>query len=360
MREKIVRKSVGDAVFLPIDGFLPKPAYFTPVSDKKTNKFSGVGQSLRSAFSLLIANDPLRLAGATAFFTTFALPFLLIILVQVLSLIFNRREISRDMFDRMSSILGEESMRQVVVTIRGFRGLVESWWAVLAGSLFMVFVVTTLFRVIRNSINQLWMIRIEPGYEWRMSLLGRFYSLLLILGIAVLFSVGGLLEGLQLVLGNYINELLPGSGIWFSGVLSYLISVAITTTWFALLFRYIPDARPSWKVSFTGALLTSFLFSLGKSVLKQLLVNSHLEIVFGRSAPYVLVLLFVFYSAMILYFGAAFTISWARYKQSPVRVLPHADFYMYGRQETEIETETFGEAAATDSKNSLATPLQEP
>ncbi len=308
-------------------------------------------QSLRSGFSLLISNDPLRLAGATAFFTTFALPFLLIILVQLLSLIFNRREISRDLFDRMSSVLGEESMRQIAVTIRGFRGLVESWWAVTAGSLFMIFVVTTLFRVIRNSINQLWMIRTDPGYEWKMSLKGRLYSLLLVLVIALLFLAGGVLEGLQVVLGNYINELLPGSGIWLSGLFSYLISVAITTVWFALLFRYIPDARLSWKVSFTGALLTSFLFSLGKFVLKHLLVNSHLEIVFGRSAPYVLLLLFVFYAAMILYYGAAFTITWARYTVGSIRLLPHAEFYMYGPQVTVVETEVIEEVSDGHPQN---------
>jgi membrane protein len=136
--------------------------------NKRKDIFIQLGLSLK----LLLSNDPLRLAGATAFFATFALPFILIILVQVLSLIFNRREISHEIFVRMSSILGEESMQGVVVTIRGFRGLVESWWAITAGSLFMIFVATTLFRVIRNSFNQLWMIRIDPEQEFKLSLRG--------------------------------------------------------------------------------------------------------------------------------------------------------------------------------------------
>lgn len=292
---------------------------------------------------MLISNDPLRLAGATAFFTTFALPFLLIILVQALSLIFNRREISRELFNEMSSVLGTESMRQLVQTIRGFRGLVQSGWAIAAGSVFMLFVATTLFRVIRNSINQLWMIRITAAHAWRTSLIGRLYSLLLILVIAILFALGGVLEGLQVVLGNSINEIFPGSGTFMNGLFSYLISLAITTVWFALLFRYIPDGRPSWTVSFSGALLTGLLFSLGKFVLKRLLVDSDLESVFGPSAPYVLVLLFVFYSAIILYYGAAFTILWARFRNHAVRLLPHAEWYVYGPQVDEVETEVFGE-----------------
>ncbi|NCI46143.1 YihY/virulence factor BrkB family protein [Sediminibacterium soli] len=309
------------------------------------NRLQAFGRSLRGALQVLVSNDPLRLAGATAFFTTFALPFILIILIQLLSLLFNRGDISTEMFDRMSSVLGEESMRQVVVTIRGFRGLVESWWAVTAGSLFMLFVVTTLFRVIRNSVNQLWMIRVDPDHAFRISMIGRLYSLLLVLVIAVLFLAGGVLEGLQVVLGKYINELLPGSGIFLSGLLSYLISVFITAIWFALLFRFVPDGRVSWPACITGALLTSFLFSIGKLLLKHLLVDSHLEIVFGRSAPYVLVLLFVFYSAMILYFGASFTKVWATETRSHIGLLPHSEFYIYGKKVAEIETENFGDEA---------------
>lgn len=311
------------------------------MKDRVPGKLNGFLQSLKAALRLLVSNDPLRLAGATAFFATFALPFILIILVQVLSLIFNRREISTEMFERMSSVLGEESMRQVVVTIRGFRGLVESWWAVTAGSLFMLFVVTTLFRVIRNSLNQLWMIRIDPDHAFRMSMIGRLYSLVLVLVIAVLFLVGGVLEGLQVVMGKSINDLLPGSGIFLSGFLSYLISVGITTAWFTLLFHYIPDGRVPWSVAFSGALLTSVLFSLGKFVLKHLLVNSQLDIVFGRSAPYVLVLLFIFYSAMILYYGAAFTKIWAVHTHSRIRLLPYAEFYTFEKKSAVVETEQF-------------------
>lgn len=265
------------------------------------------------------------------------------ILVQSLSLIFNRREISRELFTEMSSVLGTESMRQLVETIRGFRSLVQSGWAIVGGSVFMVFVATTLFRVIRNSINQLWMIRVVQGHTWRSSMVGRLYSLLLILVIAVLFALGGVLEGLQVVLGNSIDEVFPGSGIFLTGLLSYLISLTITTTWFTLLFRYIPNARLPWPVSFSGALLTGLLFSLGKFVLKRLLVDSDLESVFGRSAPYVLVLLFVFYSAMILYYGAAFTILWARYRNTGIRLSPHAEWYAYGPQVEEVETEIFYE-----------------
>jgi membrane protein len=298
---------------------------------RRNNRVKNLFGQLGISLQLLVSNDPLRLAGATAFFATFALPFILIILVQVLSLIFNRREISHELFVRMSSILGEAGMQQVVVTIRGFRGLVSSWWAITAGSLFMVFVATTLFRVIKNSFNQLWMIRVDPEQQFRISMWSRLKSLLLILFTGLLFVAGVVLEALQVLFGKYINEMIHGSGIFFNGILSFLISILITTLWFAVLFHFIPDGRSKWKVSFSGALLTSLLFAFGKFVLKRLLVDSNIDQVFGRSGAFVLVLLFVFYAAMILYYGAAFTKVWGIYIKQPIKPMPHAEFYTYMR-----------------------------
>lgn len=298
---------------------------------KRKNRVKNLFQQLGISLQLLVSNDPLRLAGATAFFATFALPFILMILVQVLSLIFNRREISHELFVRMSSILGEASMQQVVITIRGFRGLVSSWWAIAAGSLFILFVATTLFRVIKNSFNQLWMIRVDPEQQFRVSVKGRFKSLLLILFTGLLFVTGVVLEALQVLFGKYIDEMVHGSGIFFNGILSFLISISITALWFAVLFHFIPDGRSKWKVSFAGGLLTSLLFAFGKFVLKRLLVDSNIDQVFGRSGAFVLVLLFVFYSSMILYYGAAFTKIWGIYIKQPIKPMPHAEFYTYMR-----------------------------
>jgi membrane protein len=292
-------------------------------------KTKDILQQLRLSVKLLIANDPLRLAGATAFFATFALPFILIILVQVLSLVFNRRTISHDLFVRTSSILGTASMQQVVVTIRGFRGLVSSWWTITAGSIFMIFVATTTFRVIKNSFNQLWMIRLRDKEGFGTSMASRLRSLLLILFTGLLFVIGGVLESVQLLFGQYINEFIPGSEIFFRGFFSFLFSISISTTWFSVLLHYIPDGKPSWRVTLAGAFVTSLLFAFGKFTLKRLLIDSNIDKIFGSSGAFVLVLLFVFYSSIILYYGAAFTKVWGEFTNDPIRPLPRSVFYSH-------------------------------
>lgn len=290
-------------------------------------KVTDIPKQFVLAFRLLASKDPLRLAGATAFFATFALPFILIILVQVLSLVIDRRDLSQDFFERMSEWVGQKGMGQLVVTIRGFRGLVDTPLEIALGSLFMVFVATTLFRVIKNSMNDLWLIRLKPGQKLGSSLAGRLRSLLVILFTGVLFLIGGLLESLRLLFGKNIQELLPGTGLIFTGFLSFLISIAITTIWFAVLLYYLPDGKISRKVCFSGALITSLLFALGKWILKILLVDSNIDRVFGAAGSFVLILLFVFYSALILYYGTAFTKIWSEFTGRPVKPASKAFTY---------------------------------
>lgn len=286
-------------------------------------------QQLKVSLQLLTENDPLRLAGATAFFTTFALPFIVIILVQVLSLVFNRRAVSQQLFTQMSAVLGKEGTEQLIITVRGFRGLVNSWWAIAGGSIFMVFVATTLFRVIKNSFNQIWMIRPKQKQTFGMAMTARFKSLLLILFTGFLLVAGITLETFKTLFGEYLDNIIPGSGFLVNGLLSFLFSVTITTSWFAMLLHFIPDGRPTWRVTFTGATLTALLFAAGKFVLKRLLLDSNIGQIFGPSGSFVLILLFVFYVSIILYYGAAFTKVWAAFVNQPITPLPHAAIFHY-------------------------------
>src|SRR5206468_2915839 len=127
--------------------------------------------------------------------------------------------------------------------------------------------------------------------------------------------------------GKYIFELSPWLSAYFNTALNNVFSIIVETLWFAIMFRYLPDARPHWKVCFAGSFLTALLFTIGKMILHWLLTYSNINTIFGTSASVVLLLLFVFYSALILYYGAAFTKLWAIHFGKPIRPLPHAMKY---------------------------------
>lgn len=282
---------------------------------------------LRQTFVELNRNDPLRMAGATAFFTTFALPPILIILIQVLGLVINPRLLSRQLFTTLSGIVGRESVQQIVDTLIAFRQMAQNWAITIGGFLFLMFVATTLFKIIKGSINQLWKMKVVERRGFWKGLRSRGKSILVILFAGVLFIIGVIAEGAQAYMGQYISELSPALGRYFNSLLSYLLSIVIVTIWFAIVFRYLPDGRPLWKVAFVGGLLTSILFNIGKFVLRWLLTYSNINNVYGASGSIVLLLLFVFYASLILYFGAMFTKVWAMHHQMPIRPRHYAMHY---------------------------------
>lgn len=275
------------------------------------------------------------MAGATAFFTTFALPPILVILIQSLKLFIDARTIRVELFKSLSGIVGPESVRQIVDVLQGLRKLAQNWYITIGGFIFLLFVATTLFKVIKSSVNELWRIRPQRKQGVWKSLQGRVQSLLVILLAGVLFVIGLLSEGVRAFIGNYIFEFSPLLSTYFSSFLNHFVSIIIVMLWFVMVFRYLPDGRPQWKIAFMGGFVTSLLFTLGKIILHWLLTYSNINTLYGTSASIVLLLLFVFYSSLILYYGAAFTKVWGTYKGKPILPLPYASHYRLIEAEVE-------------------------
>ena len=282
---------------------------------------------LKGSYKELSKNDPLRMAGATAFFTSFALPPILIILIQALGLLFNPRIISHQLFQDLSEIIGKESMFEIIQTLIGFRRLAQNWYIDIIGFLFMIFVASTLFFIIKNSVNQLWKIRLNKPLNFYQKLKRRFQSIYLILIAGVLFIAGVALDGIQEYLAESVFNLSAEHIVIFNKIVDYIFSLFAVTIWFTILFRYLPDGRPSWKVALYGGALTSLFFNIGKLILHVLLNYKNIDAIYRTSASVVLLLLFVFYSSLILYFGAVFTKLYAEKKHLTIKPLANASHY---------------------------------
>jgi membrane protein len=287
------------------------PAFFHSVSSMSTiqsirktfSRFTGI---LGSSLTELKRNDPLRMAGATAFFTTFALPPILFIMIQFIGLFLDRRSAGRQLIKAISNTLGENGAGQVRQVLRSIGGFGDSWYIIVGGFIFLLFVATTLFSVIRNSLNQIWQIRVKerPGLLFVAGL--RLRSLAVIVLAGLLFIIDMLSESMEIVAGKYVDTVWQGSGVYFKTTLHEITGVIVVAVWFIVLFRFLADGRPSWKAAFIGGLLTAILFTAGKLLLKFLLIDSNIGKLYGASGSIVLVLLFVFYSSFILYYGACF------------------------------------------------------
>jgi membrane protein len=283
--------------------------------------------SFKDAYQSLQANDPLRLAGATAFFTTFALPAILVILIQLLRLIFRMEHPGRRLSMQLEALFGVETAEAIVQTLRAFRSIAQNWLIGIAGFLFLLFVATTLFKIIKGSINELWKIKLVHRPSFGQIMVSRLRGVLVIFFAGLLFLIDVVAEAAQAFLGKYISIYLPALASYYNSALNYVLSVLIVTAWFYLVFYFIPDGRPRPKPGMVGALVTGILFSIGKIVLKVLLTYSSINTLYGASASTVLLLLFMFYSSIIFYFGAAFTNAWSSHIGMPIRAAQHAAHY---------------------------------
>jgi len=291
---------------------------------QRTRLFS---EHLRSAFKLFQKNDPLRLAGATAFFTNFALPPILLILIRLFGFFVDRRILVTRIFERLSSILDESSTKQIRQTLRNIRGMDHKWYATLVSFVFFLFVATTLFSVIKNSMDQIWSIGIKEHSSFLFKLKIRARAFIIILVAGLLFFVGLITDSIQAFIGPYINTAAPTAGRVFLMILNQILFIVIVTTWFSVLFRFLTSGRPTWKSSVRGGLLTGILFTLGKYILRFALPLSNIGNIYGASGSIVLIMLFVFYSSFIFYFGACFVKVLSDAKETPIRPIKGAFNY---------------------------------
>lgn len=302
---------------------------FMSVSKNKQHrsKPSVFWRMIKESFREIKGKDPMRMAGATAFFTTFALPPIFIILFQLFSIFLSKKVVAKEMMLILSGTLGKGSAQQIRQTTRGFGTLASNWLIAAGGFLFLLFVATTLFLVIKNSLNEIWQIKVKekPGILFNLKLRARSLAIILLAGI--LFLAGILLDGFELLAGNYIEQIFSGGGSFFKGILNELVSAVVIIVWFIVLFRYLADGRPSWRVALAGGCLTGILFAIGKTLLAYFMSNSNIGTLYGASGSMVLILLFVFYSSFILYFGASFIKVYSEEKQEPLALVNQAFRY---------------------------------
>lgn len=279
------------------------------------------------AIGLLKENDPLILAAATAFFTTFSIAPIIVILFGVLSLIFKSGVIRQQLFDSIQSTLGQKPTHEIQHIVNNFISLESSGWITIGVSLFLLFVATTLLGIVRKAIHQVWNIRRKSTLKFRYDVKERLIGLLMLFCMGILFLLSILLDASVVAFQGATQDFIPAINATLIEALNMILSIVIVTLWFTLLFKVLPEAHVHWSVAFAGGIVTSVLFNIGKFILGLILKESRLESIFNTSASITLILLFIFYSSIIMYFGAAFTHAYAEVTGRPIHAGKYADEY---------------------------------
>ncbi len=273
---------------------------------------------LWNSFRLLRLNNPLILASSTAFFSTFAMSPILVLLVSILGLYFRNDQLKNEIFSKLEGTLGRESTKAIEGIVNNLPVLEQNWFISALGFLFLLFIATTLLQVIRQAINVLWKIRRKQHRRFRIRLLERTKATIFLMIMGALFIISILLDATAALLKDHLGELLPNTHNQLVLGVNLIFSLLVVTTLFTLLFKMLPDGVSQWRVALAGGILTAILFNAGKWLLGKLLVYSVAVDIFGASTSFALIMLFIFYTSFILYFGAAFTYVYGEETNRPI------------------------------------------
>jgi membrane protein len=259
-------------------------------------------QTFKQAFFELLRHDPLLLGSSVAFFTVFSLPPILIILINVLSIAFEGVGIGEKLFIYLNNTFGPHTAGQIIKTIENINELRKGVYATIIGAIILVFIGTTAFSIIHKALNQIWQVKEKPRNNLLYFLKDRAVALFIIFLSGLLFLLSLLSDILITLFKQYTDSEFPS----IVTVLNQVFSIAIVTLWFAIIFKFLPSVKLKWQIVWVGAIVTGLLFSTGKYVLGEILMNRNIATIYGAAGSIVLLLLFLFYSSLMLFYGASF------------------------------------------------------
>jgi membrane protein len=289
---------------------------------------------LKDSGNEFVEDHATKLSASLAYYTIFSIGPLLLVMLTVLGFIYKKA--TTEVFDKVSAIIGQSATTELQGILTNMSKQTNTTLLGIIGGLVFIFGATGIFSEIQSSINYIWAIKAKPKRSWLKYLRDRALSLLLVIGLGALMlvTIGAnlvidLLSGrLKSFLGDANIFLLKGANI-------SLLFIVVTFVFF-IIFKVLPDARIHWKDATLGALFTGVLFLIGKFLITYYLGLSKSISAYGAATSIILVLSWVYYCAMILYFGAEFTEVYAKRWGHGITVTKNAVHIV--KHESELKT----------------------
>lgn len=259
------------------------------------------------ALQLWLQCNAFSYAGSLAFYTLFSLAPVVIIAVTVIGLVLGEQAAQGEIVAQFQDVMGEDAARVVENAVSQSRIEESGLFPTLAGVAALVVGATTVFAQMQHSLNVIWSVAAKPSRNNLLILLkNRFFSLMVVLAIGFVLLVSLMLGvALQAVL-NFTVQFLPFVKVLLGGT-EFIVALVVITGLFATIFKVLPDVILSWRDVFFGAVVTALLFSLGRYGIAAYLAYTATASTYGAAGSVVLILLWVYYSSLILLYGAAFT-----------------------------------------------------
>ena len=288
---------------------------------------------LKNTYSNFISDRGLKLSASLSYYTLFSLAPLLLLLISLAGFFYGREAIQGHVFNEINGLIGNQAALQIQEIIKNMELSGKTRTALFVGIITLLIGATSVFSEIQDSINMIWKLKVKPKRGWVKILKDRLLSSSLIVGFGFLLIVSLVINGVLLMLNNFLKSYFPDVTIILFQIINIIISFGVITILFGIIFKVLPDAKIDWKDVRIGAFFTACLFMIGRFVIGLYIQSSSTGTAYGAAGSLIVILVWVYYTAAILYFGAEFTKVYIEHIGSKIRPAQYAVFV------TELELE---------------------
>jgi len=271
-----------------------------------------------------IHSDPMPQAAAIAYYTIFSLPAVMIITVLVAATVYDEASVRTALLNQAGRLIGPSTAISLKEMLENAQVTETRFIAKVLGIAALVFSAGSVFASLQNTLNSVWHVKAKPGRAIGRYVGTRLLSLALVASFGFLMLVSLVLDAALVAFGERIAVWLSGMAVFLIATVNVLLSFGIIVFIFAMMFKVLPDARIRWRDVWGGAVLTALLFSLGKFLIGLYISYAGVGDTYGAAGAVVIILVWVYYSTVILIYGAHFTHVQARDHGSGVIPLKHA------------------------------------
>ncbi|WP_300566542.1 YihY/virulence factor BrkB family protein [Flavobacterium sp.] len=267
---------------------------------------------IKTTYNEFDKDNAIKLSASLSYFTIFSLPPLLIIIMYISSFFYGREAVAGRFFIQINQMVGNEAALQIQETIKNIELSNSNVFAAVFGGIMLIIGASGVFAEIQSSINFIWGLNAKPSKGIMKFVKNRMLSFSMIAVASFLLLVSLMVNTIMDVINARLMVYFPDITVYLFYILNLVILFLTTTALFSIIFKTLPDGRIAWKDTLIGSSFTSLFFMIGKFAIGFYLGNSSIATVYGAAGSIIIILVWVYYSAIILYFGAEFTKVYAK------------------------------------------------
>lgn len=277
-----------------------------------------------NTFSGFMNDKGLKLSASLAYYTIFALAPFLLLLISLAGIFLGKDAIQGKVFSELHGLIGSSAALQIQDMIQAIELSGKSTVAFILGIITSLIGATSIFAEIQDSINIIWKVKAKPKRGWLKLLKDRLLSSSIIVSLGFLLVVSLVVNGALLAITDKLTNILPQITVFIAGLLNIVFSFVVITVLFAAIFKILPDAKIKWKDVRIGAFFTACLFMIGRVIIGLYIAQTSAGSTYGAAGSLIIILLWVYFTAAILYMGAEFTQAYTEFKGHQIEPADYA------------------------------------